>query len=299
MKKNTDAFTLIELLVVIAIIAILAAMLLPALNRAKIAADSTACRSNLRQLVLGLNMYAQQGSTYPDAEAWHREVPPFVGSQWPKDNYNWTNDEWSSHLGSYIGPVQSVYACPGYNRVRGLFRLEWFASNSFGSYAYNSYGWVDAWEHVRPAPPELWSQGLGGILVNDPSVIPHTLRATPESRVTCPSDMIAAGDAPFWPILAVFSQNATVPRGCINFNAGLSLYPTFYSEVFSGQPADDLNVQVMPRRHGGRWNATFCDGHVENLRAKALFDFSNPLVARRWNSDHEAHNQGWPLPPPP
>lgn len=102
--RQKQAFTLIELLVVIAIIAILAALLLPALSKAKQRAWSSRCQSNLRQIGLGMKMFADD----------NQELYPESGGDiyWGAVDANTEKPSWMEQILSSVGNT-NVYNCPG------------------------------------------------------------------------------------------------------------------------------------------------------------------------------------------
>jgi prepilin-type N-terminal cleavage/methylation domain-containing protein/prepilin-type processing-associated H-X9-DG protein len=118
--RPNRAFTLVELLVVIAVIAILAALLLPALSQSKFKAESSVCRNNLKQLTLAWDLYADDNA---DLLVNNHGVPETLAlrQNWANNVQDWENGEdntnllYLSHskLGPYAGGTTGIYKCPG------------------------------------------------------------------------------------------------------------------------------------------------------------------------------------------
>ena len=135
------AFTLIELLVVIAIIAILASMLLPALNRAKLKAQQARCYSNLRQLALGMMMYLDSSNNvFPGAAS--RNTYGFHVEDW----IYWRTNQplYPISKSPIVVPLGSsssnLFRCPGDKDDRERLKINDGNGPYYYSYSLNSYG---------------------------------------------------------------------------------------------------------------------------------------------------------------
>ncbi len=275
------AFTLVELLVVIAVIAILAAMLLPALNRARYSAEATACRSNIHQIMLGMTAYVHEQPSYPDMWLYVEELQPFVG-RLPEPNVQAPD---ASH---YLGPRQNVWVCPGFNRVHGVVDPygHVLGDGPFVSYCYNDvYGGMEA-ENVPVVYSSLPAQhqGLGAAVLHDQPGDGGVYFRTRESDIRNPSDMMAIADAPI-----AFLQNGLLPQRFLQDGLGFFGVPAMYGQFVERRPPGDPVAEANWGRHNGRWQVGLCDGHAENLRAVDVFNLGNRAVERRWNMDDQAH----------
>lgn len=278
MNQPDAGFTLIELLVVIAIIAILASLLLPALTRAKAVAHSANCKSNLHQLGLGLRLYVDDQGYYPKLQHrdfifidWARALNAYLNQPWIKQDLLGTRllhlKEGTTTLNPFPG---GIFLCPADKR-------SWHGAG--GSYGYNSIGASnkDIYGRTRGADGLRGPMGLGArgrnLLKNGPT-FPE---AVPESDVLVPREMMAIGDA-------------------YASSHGLKYEPPFEIVESEGQIIREWGSSEFARptgrkRHQGRLNVVFCDGHVGGLKVERMFTSTKPADLRLWNRDNLPHSE--------
>lgn len=150
-----------------------------------------------------------------------------------------------------------------------------------GAYGYNFAG-VSGGGSMSPLADGA-DLGLGG-----PPRTDGSLRITRESEIARPADMIAFGDAgdapPGWNV-SVYGP----------YLGDTVLSDSIYDFALWPAKASDSNDIQQRRahyraRHSGRFNITFCDGHVEYGKSESFFSVrGHPFIAARWNKDNQPH----------
>jgi prepilin-type N-terminal cleavage/methylation domain-containing protein/prepilin-type processing-associated H-X9-DG protein len=254
-KPSRSAFTLIELLVVIAIIAILAAMLLPALAKAKDKGLAVACLSNTKQIGLGIAMYADDnGNFFPQPNLWWTGGPyvnangQTCGGEWWGTGVNLKANTPAPMLTAYI-PNNKVWVCQ--KRKRGLtcktISGEWDPSiTGYLSYGFNQLGVFGA---IDPS---------GNMLNAKP------FKSTSVSR---PSDIVVSTDI----------SGSNDP----NNGQGGCWQDTYWSGTSgpNSPGVSDCRLQTAYAKHSSRVNVLYVDGHCAASKPSALLwgNFSGNL----------------------
>lgn len=274
--KKQKAFTLVELLVVISIIALLMAILMPALTKIRKTAQATVCKSNLRQLALFGTMYATDNEgSFPRGVFVNGSVSP--GGQWP--------DAWREY---YRDP--KVLYCPAATKAKLQQNYDGTDGPGLAVPQFSAWGIYD--RDIKPGWPnsleagwkekQAGSYGINGFCSNPDKRTRDSQDPDRMGRMWGTMSMSNSDEVPFLGDMANFDFSPRL----------VSVPPEFEDDIWVGSncPSDSQFKRVCVNRHDETVDWVFVDGRVQKVGLKQLW-------ALRWYKKWliEMENQDeWP-----
>jgi prepilin-type N-terminal cleavage/methylation domain-containing protein/prepilin-type processing-associated H-X9-DG protein len=259
-RLNGDGFTLVELLVVMGIIGILAGLVLSGVLSGKAKAQRVQCLSNVRELGLGMQLFVTDNHAFP------------LGVTGPPEDSVHEQHDWRSDLEKEfprlpLTQANNVWHCPSFHAPPSHDERIAYGWNAYG---YNAFGLESSFDDTF---------GLGGHKITRAS----ENSPVRESEVLNPSDMMALGDGlvgGYFPQLYINDGSRFLKR-----------IPIVTERGGAREPYNDRtgSTQRAKRRHQGKANVFFCDGHAESPALIFLFQATNDAALVRWNRDHLPH----------
>lgn len=270
-------FTIVELLVVISIIALLVSILLPALSKARSAAQAIQCASNLRQLAIGSNVYLEDNQEHlPNYYEGYTGAPHF-------DSTN-TFGTWAWRLyRPYMNSAAAVFRCPAYTAV-------YARTSSGGNPTVDST--FQGWSAVSATGVPGYG-GNNGVVRTDYNTVassggnnnpgPHNVMATAANPYLKISQLQLKANGFFktpskFPLVAEVRHkawniiNTSVYGRVIAYGAANSNTINLRNMVEGADSTNYTNGEYgFSAIHGGSTNVPMADGHVENHTIASVF----------------------------
>jgi prepilin-type N-terminal cleavage/methylation domain-containing protein/prepilin-type processing-associated H-X9-DG protein len=281
-------YTLIELLVVIAIIGVLIALLVPAVQKVREAANRLTCANHLKQLGLGLQSYHNVNKMFPPGNwagppgrnhGWATFMLPYIEEQPLYNLYRW--DLWSADLRNQpvVAHQLPVFQCPSVPEQDRYMTFGAFQNNGKGACGdYASTCSVDpilvAQSLIAPPPADY-----RGVLVPNQMTRIVQIKDGTSNTIMLTED---AGRPTLWQGDQAIQQQAVLGGPWQAYNNGIILKGSNYDGTGLWGPCaiNCTNNREVYSFHPGGANAVFADGHVQFLRAGLSIQTLAALVTR-------------------